>query len=72
MAKEKVRVNCIAPGGFFNDQEEPFLSKYNRKVPMGRMARHNDLKGVAVFLASEASAYITGTVIPVDGGFTII
>lgn len=71
-AKDKVRVNCISPGGFFNNQREPFLSQYNRKVPMGRMAYHDDLKGVTVFLASDASSYITGAIIPVDGGFTII
>lgn len=67
-----VRVNCIAPGGFFNNQSEPFLSKYVAKVPLGRMACHDDLKGVALFLASRASQYITGCVIPVDGGLTII
>jgi len=71
-AKANVRVNCIAPGGFFNHQGEPFLRQYLRKVPMGRMAYHDDLKGVAVFLASAASAYLTGTVIPIDGGFTAI
>lgn len=72
LAKDGVRVNCIAPGGFFNNQPEPFLSCYIKKVPLGRMVYHDDLKGVAVFLASDASRYITGTVIPVDGGFTII
>lgn len=71
-AKDKVRVNCIAPGGFFNNQPEPFLSRYIKKVPLGRMAYHDDLKGIAVFLASDASSYVTGTVIPVDGGLTII
>ena len=71
-AKNKVRVNCIVPGGFYNNQPEPFLSQYTKKVPMGRMAYHDDLKGVTVFLASEASNYITGAVVPVDGGFTII
>lgn len=71
-SKDKVRVNCIAPGGFFNHQEEPFYSRYIKKVPMRRMAYHDDLKGVAVFLASDASAYITGVVIPVDGGLTVI
>lgn len=70
-SKKGVRVNCIAPGGFFNDQPEPFLSKYTAKVPMGRMAYHDDLKGAALFLASPASQYITGCVIPVDGGFTV-
>lgn len=71
-AKQNVRVNCVAPGGFFNHQPSVFLEKYNRKTPIGRMANHDDLKGVAVFLASEASRYVTGVVIPVDGGFTMI
>lgn len=72
LSKKMVRVNCIAPGGFFNNQGEPFLSQYLRKVPLGRMAYHDDIKGVTVFLASRASAYITGAVIPVDGGFTVV
>ncbi len=71
-SKKGVRVNCVAPGGFFNDQKEPFLSKYIGKVPLNRMAYHDDMKGVAVFLASRASAYVTGCVIPVDGGMTTI
>lgn len=71
-AKDGVRVNCIAPGGFFNNQEESFLKRYTKKVPMGRMTYHDDLKGSAVFLASDASRYVTGMVMPVDGGFTLI
>jgi len=71
-AKDNVRVNCIAPGGFFNNQPEPFLSRYIKKVPLGRMAYHDDLKGITVFLASDASSYLTGAVIPLDGGLTII
>jgi len=70
-ANRGVRVNCIAPGGFFNNQPEPFLTKYTDKVPLGRMARHDDMKGAALFLASKASEYITGHVLPVDGGWTI-
>jgi len=54
-AKKGVRVNCISPGGFYNNQSEPFLSKYIAKTPMGRMAGHDDIKGVALFLASDAS-----------------
>lgn len=72
LAKDKIRVNCIAPGGLLNNQGEPFVSQYTAKVPLGRMAEADDVKGVAIFLASDASCYITGTVIPVDGGFTII
>lgn len=71
-AKKGVRVNCISPGGFYNNQPEPFLSKYIAKTPMGRMAEHDDMKGVALFLASDASRYITGSVIAVDGGWTVI
>ena len=71
-AKDNVRVNCIAPGGFFNNQPEPFLSRYIKKVPMGRMAQPDDIKGITVFLASDASSYITGAVIPLDGGLTIV
>jgi NAD(P)-dependent dehydrogenase (short-subunit alcohol dehydrogenase family) len=71
-ANRGVRVNCIAPGGFYNNQPELFLKKYIAKVPLGRMASHDDMKGVALFLASRASDYITGCVIPVDGGWTAI
>ena len=70
-AEFNVRVNCIAPGGMFNNQNESFIEKYIKKVPMKRMAHPNDMKGIVVFLASTASEYITGSVIPVDGGFTI-
>ena len=69
-AKKNVRVNVIAPGGLYNNQPEPFLSKYKAKVPMGRMAVGDDLKGPALFLASDLSSYVTGTVLPVDGGWT--
>ena len=71
-ADKKVRVNVIAPGGFSNNQEDRFIAQYCRKVPLGRMAVSDDIKGAAVFLASEAAAYITGVVLPVDGGFTVI
>ena len=69
-AKKNVRVNVIAPGGLYNNQPEPFLSKYKAKVPMGRMAVEDDLKGPALFLASDLSSYVTGIVLPVDGGWT--
>ncbi len=70
--KKNVRVNCISPGGYFDNQSEPFLTNYIAKTPLGRMAEHDDMKGVALFLASDASSYITGSVIPVDGGWTAI
>lgn len=64
----KIRVNCISPGGLFNDQPRRFLENYSRKVPAGRMANHDDIKGLAVLLASDASAYINGENILMDGG----
>ena len=71
-AKDGVRVNVIAPGGVFNQQEESFLEKYTYFNPMGRMATPEDLVGLVIFLASDASNYVTGTVIPVDGGWTAV
>jgi len=65
-----VRVNCISPGGFFNNQDPKFVERYNARTFLGRMANSEDLKGIIVFLASDASGYITGANIPVDAGYT--
>lgn len=65
-----VRVNCISPGGFLFDQSSTFVKRYSDRTFLGRMANEQDLRGVVVFLASDASAYITGANIPVDGGYT--
>jgi NAD(P)-dependent dehydrogenase (short-subunit alcohol dehydrogenase family) len=66
-----VRCNCVSPGGLQEESHpEQFVKNYSDRTQLGRMANHTDLKGVIVFLASDASAYITGTNIPVDGGYT--
>ncbi len=65
-----VRVNCLSPGGFFNHQPEPFLTRYHEHTMLHRMASPEDLGGSVIFLLSDASRYITGTNLPVDGGYT--
>jgi NAD(P)-dependent dehydrogenase (short-subunit alcohol dehydrogenase family) len=70
LGPQGVRCNCISPGGFFNNQSDDFVQRYNARTFANRMANEQDLKGICVFLASDASAYVTGTNIPVDGGYT--
>lgn len=66
-----VRFNCIHPGGYETDsQPEAFKKNYSDKTFLKRLANDEDMKGILVFLASDASAYITGANIPVDGGLT--
>lgn len=67
-----VRANCISPGGYANDQPRPFVDAYCRRVPLGRLLGHEDIKGAVVFLASDASGYVTGHNLMVDGGWTTI
>jgi NAD(P)-dependent dehydrogenase (short-subunit alcohol dehydrogenase family) len=67
---KNVRVNCLAPGGFFNRQPEPFVQRYCEHTMLRRMADDHDLGGAVIFLLSDASSYITGVNLPVDGGYT--
>lgn len=69
-ADKNIRVNAICPGGVQTDQPEDFLEKLSFRIPMGRMAQKDEYKGAILFLASEASSYMTGAVLVIDGGRT--
>ena len=64
------RSNCICPGGIYRAHSEEFRTRYEKKVPLGRMATESDIVGPVVFLASDAARYITGQVLMVDGGYS--
>jgi NAD(P)-dependent dehydrogenase (short-subunit alcohol dehydrogenase family) len=65
-----IRANCLCPGGIFEGQHPVFVKNYQRKTLLKRMGMPEDILGVVVFLASDASSYITGTTFMVDGGWT--
>jgi len=66
-----IRVNCVHPGGLRTPSHpEAFVKNYSERTCLGRMANDKDMMGIVVFLASDASLYVTGTNIPVDGGYT--
>jgi len=72
MGPHNIRINCVSPGGIFDNQTQVFVDNYNKKVPMRRMGLPADIAPPVAFLLSEESKYITGQNLIVDGGWTCI
>ncbi|MDP2420234.1 SDR family oxidoreductase [Sediminibacterium sp.] len=70
--RKGVRINCVSPGGIFDNQHETFIANYEKKVPMGRMGNPDDIAPAVSFLLSDDAKYITGQNLIVDGGWTSI
>lgn len=71
-AKKNVRCNAIAPGGILNNQNKKFLSKIKKLIPLNRLAKKNEYNDLILFLCSDSSSYMTGSIVVADGGRTII
>ncbi len=69
-ADKNVRCNAICPGGVENNQPKEFLKLVKDKIPMGRLAKSNEYQGTLLWMLSDASSYLNGAIVPVDGGRT--
>ncbi|CAI8998327.1 SDR family oxidoreductase [Brevibacillus sp. IT-7CA2] len=70
-ASHGIRVNTLIPGGIQSGQNETFITKYSNRVPLGRMGRPEEIVGAVVYLASDASSYVTGQQFVIDGGLSV-
>lgn len=71
LAKYNIRANCISPGGISSNQPDTFVDKYSDKTPMGRMGNPNEIVGCCIYLLSDASSFVTGQNLIIDGGWTV-
>jgi NAD(P)-dependent dehydrogenase (short-subunit alcohol dehydrogenase family) len=69
-AQDNVRANTISPGGMYDNEAPSFVDKYSRKTPLGRMGKASEIVGAVIYLASDASSFVTGHNLIVDGGWT--
>jgi len=69
-AKKGIRVNCVTPHAIYNDHEDWFQENFSRLSPVGRMCRLDEIRGPFVFMASDASSYMNGSTLTIDGGWT--
>ena len=70
-ADKGIRVNALSPSGVYNDHPEEFVQKLSSLIPMGRMANIDEYKGAVLFLCSNASSYMTGANLIIDGGKSV-
>lgn len=70
LAPDHIRVNAISPGGVYRDHQKAFTENYSKRTPLGRMAREDELNHALLYLASEASSYVTGHNLMIDGGLS--
>lgn len=70
--RDRIRVNCVSPGGIFNNQNEEFVKQYEDRVPMGRMGLASEIAPAISYLLSDEASYITGHNLMIDGGWTAI